>query len=98
MPSQQLKSLVDSVAPLFAGEAEVFRTYWTWSGRTNETDRLWLLRQARKEVWDTPLGDQRGLKASPLRPASGVSRPERVSINQIELTARSDMMSFVRRT
>ena len=44
MPSQQLKSLVDSVAPLFAGEAEVFRTYWRWSGRTNETDRLWLLR------------------------------------------------------
>ena len=65
MPSQQLKSLVDSVAPLFAGEAEVFRTYWTWSGRTNETDRLWLLRQARKEVWDTPLGDQRGLYLGP---------------------------------
>ena len=47
MPSQQLKSLVDSVAPLFAGEAEGFRSYCTGSVRTNESDRLWLLRQSR---------------------------------------------------
>ena len=65
MPSDQLARLGDAVAPLFAGEAEVFSTYWTWSGRTNETDRLWLLRQARKEVWDTQLGDQRGLYLGP---------------------------------
>ena len=45
-----------------------------------------------------PSGDQRGEKAPPLRPATGVSSPVVVSISQIELTARSDMMSFERRT
>ena len=65
MPSTQLRSLVEAVAPLFAGEAEVFSTYWQSSIRTQETDRLWLLRQSRKEVWDTPLGDQRGLYLGP---------------------------------
>jgi hypothetical protein len=66
MPSPQLVSLVDSVAHLFAGEAEVMRTYWTSPIRTPETDQLWLLRQSRKEVWDTPLGDQRGLYVGPV--------------------------------
>jgi hypothetical protein len=61
-----LSALVGAVAPLFAGEAEVMRTYWTSPVRTPETDRLWLLRQSRKEVWDTPLGDQRGLYVGPV--------------------------------
>ena len=65
MPSTQLKLLIEAIAPLFAGEAEVFSTYWTSPMRTKETDRLWLMRQARKEVWDTPLGDQRGLYLGP---------------------------------
>jgi len=64
--SENLRRLVAAVAPLFAGEAEVFRTYWDWSGRTRETDRLWLVRQARKEVWDTPMGDPRGLYLGPV--------------------------------
>ena len=54
MSSTQLKLLTEAIAPLFAGEAEVFSTYWTSPIRTKETDRLWLMRQARKEVWDTP--------------------------------------------
>ena len=66
MPSPNLEHLVDAVAPLFAGEAEVMRTYWTSPVRTPETDRLWLLRQSRKEVWDTPVGDQRGLYVGPV--------------------------------
>lgn len=66
MPSAQLISLVDAVAPLFAGEAEVIRAYWISPARTRETDRLWLLRQSRKEVWDTPFGDQRGLYVGPV--------------------------------
>lgn len=64
--SDELRALVAAVAPLFAGEAEVFRTYWDWPGRTRETDRQWILRQARKEVWDTPLGDPRGLYLGPV--------------------------------
>ena len=65
MPSKQLQSLVSAIASLFAGEAEVFSVYWGSKMRTKATDRLWLLRQARKEVWDTPLGDQRGLYLGP---------------------------------
>ena len=65
MPSKQLQSLVSAIASLFAGEAEVFSVYWSSAMRTKATDRLWLLRQARKEVWDTPLGDQRGLYLGP---------------------------------
>jgi hypothetical protein len=64
--SRRLLHLIDAVAPLFAGEAEVFRVYWDWPERTRDTDRLWILRQARKEVWDTPLGDPRGLFVGPL--------------------------------
>lgn len=64
--SPDLNRLIEAVSPLFAGEAEVFRTYWDWPRRSRETDRLWILRQARKEVWDTPLGDPRGLFVGPL--------------------------------
>ena len=64
--SANLRRLTDAVAPLFAGEAEVFSTYWESPRRDRETDRLWILRQARKEVWDTPLGDPRGLYIGPL--------------------------------
>jgi len=46
MPSAQFLTLIDAVAPLFAGEAEVIRTYWTSPVRTAETDRLWLRRMA----------------------------------------------------
>ena len=64
--SANLRALIENVSPLFAGEAEVFRTYWDSPDRTPETDRLWILRQARKEVWDTPLGDPRGLFVGPI--------------------------------
>ena len=64
--SHNLEQLIEAVAPLFAGEAEIFNTYWESPRRTRETDQLWILRQARKEVWDTPLGDPRGLYVGPL--------------------------------
>jgi hypothetical protein len=37
--------------PLWAGEAEVVRTYWTSPKRTPQTDLLWLERQCFKEFW-----------------------------------------------
>jgi hypothetical protein len=37
--------------PLWAGEAEVVRTYWTSPRRTTHTDLLWLERQCFKEFW-----------------------------------------------
>jgi len=49
--SPRLKALIVRAAPYWAGEAEVFRTYWTWSGRSVETDRGWLALQCYKEVF-----------------------------------------------
>lgn len=48
--SANLRRLIDAAAPYWAGEAEVVRTYWAWSGRTRETDRRWLARQCYKEL------------------------------------------------
>jgi hypothetical protein len=47
--SAELRRLIEANAPLWAGEAEVVRTYWTSPVRTREADRLWLKRQAWKE-------------------------------------------------
>lgn len=47
--NESLKRLIDANAPLWAGEAEIVRTYWTASVRTRETDKLWLKRQCWKE-------------------------------------------------
>ena len=51
-PSEPLRRLIDLNAPLWAGEAEIIRTYWNSPLRSRETDRLWLLRQTYKEFWD----------------------------------------------
>jgi hypothetical protein len=64
--SANLRTLIENVAPLFAGEAEIFSTYWDAPSRSNDSDKLWIQRQARKEVWDTPLGDPRGLFVGPI--------------------------------
>jgi hypothetical protein len=53
--SANLKRLIDAAAPYWAGEAEVFRTYWTWDKRTRESDRKWLAYQCSKEVWGSGL-------------------------------------------
>ncbi len=53
--SSNLKRLIDAAAPYWAGEAEVFRTYWTWDKRTRESDRKWLAYQCSKEVWGSGL-------------------------------------------
>jgi hypothetical protein len=90
MPSEKLISLVGTVAPLFAGEAEVIRTYWTSPIRTKETDRLWLLRQARKEVWDTPLGDQRGLYLGPAEDLIAVFPKIDIEVPREEILAKME--------
>jgi hypothetical protein len=53
--SAQLKRLIAAAAPYWAGEAEVFRTYWRWEKRTRETDRRWLAYQCSKEIWGSGL-------------------------------------------
>ena len=53
--STPLKKLIDAAAPYWAGEAEVFTSYWNWDKRTRETDRKWLAYQCSKEVWGSGL-------------------------------------------
>src|SRR6185369_9769974 len=55
--SDNLRRVIEANARLWAGEAEVFRAYWTWSGRTRDTDKQWLARQCYKEVWSVVSGD-----------------------------------------
>ena len=88
MPSAQLITLVDAVAPLFAGEAEVIRTYWTSLIRTVKTDRLWLLRQSRKEVLDSQLGDQRGVYIGPVGDLLAVFSKIDIEVPRREVLAR----------
>ena len=42
--NSDLQNLIKVSAPLWAGEAEVVRTYWDSPVRTLETDLLWLRR------------------------------------------------------
>lgn len=56
--SRKLRELIEVNAPLWAGEAEIVRTYWNSPKRTIETDRLWLKRQCWKEY--AGLGDSKG--------------------------------------
>ncbi len=66
--STRLHELINMCTPLWAGEAEVFSTYWHWSGRTRGTDRRWLAYQCYKELWGSGIGDQKlGLFLGPLK-------------------------------
>lgn len=64
--SPELRSLIDANTPLWAGEAEVVRSYWTSPVRTRETDLRWLRVQCRKEFWDSFADVQKGLYLEPL--------------------------------
>jgi hypothetical protein len=51
MSQSQIENLVSLAAPLWAGEAEVVRTYLASPTRTPAGDALWLARQCFKEFW-----------------------------------------------
>ena len=51
--SENLRRLIESNAPLWAGEAEIVRTYWTSPVRSRANDKLWLKRQCWKEYAGT---------------------------------------------
>ena len=55
--NQNLKDVIDAATPLFAGEAEVVRTYFDWSERTAETDRKWIAHQCFKEFYGSGYGE-----------------------------------------
>ncbi len=60
------RELVAANAPLWAGEAEIIRSYWDWPGRSRDSDMLWLARQCHKEFWGGGDDMRRGLFAWPL--------------------------------
>ena len=66
--SENLRKLLASAGTYFAGEAEVVRTYWDWSGRTIETDLRWLELQVFKEFKGSGVGDfqNKGVIIGPL--------------------------------
>ncbi len=65
--SAHLRRLIDRDALLWAGEAEIFRTYWTSDQRTREGDRRWLARQCFKEIWGSGVGHKKlGLFMGPV--------------------------------
>ena len=51
--SRELEALVAAAAPLWAGEAEVVRSYFGSPARSRATDMAWLRRQCKKEFWDS---------------------------------------------
>jgi len=59
--SPELQRLIDVSAPLWAGEAEVVRTYWTSPVRTLETDLLWIRRQCSKEFNGSGIGEYKNM-------------------------------------
>lgn len=59
--SPELNHLIEVSAPLWAGEAEVVRTYWDSPVRTPETDLLWIRRQCSKEFNGSGIGEFRNL-------------------------------------
>ena len=52
-----LRELIEASATLWAGEAEVVRTYFHSAARTAETDRVWLKRQCFKEFYGSGYGE-----------------------------------------
>lgn len=59
--SPELTHLIEVSAPLWAGEAEVVRTYWDSPVRTPETDLLWLRRQCSKEFNGSGIGEYKNM-------------------------------------
>ncbi len=48
----ELHALIAANARMWAGEAEIFSTYFGWSRRSAATDAVWLARQCHKELMD----------------------------------------------
>lgn len=69
MSHSNIRRVIEIATPLWAGEAEVVRTYWTSPKRSHETDLLWLSRQCFKEFWGSGVTkfDQGGIVPGSLK-------------------------------
>jgi hypothetical protein len=83
----QIRRLIGVAAPLWAGEAEVVRTYWSSPKRTRSTDLLWLRRQCFKEFWGSGVGkyDRGGVVLGQLRNLLAKGAEIDVSIDRYEI-------------
>ena len=87
MTTANIQRLVAVAAPLWAGEAEVVRTYWSSPKRTRETDLLWLRRQCFKEFWGSGVGkyDRGGVVLGQLRNILAKGGEIDVSVDRYEI-------------
>jgi hypothetical protein len=69
MINSSLHRVIEAATPLWAGEAELVRSYWSSPKRSLETDLLWLKRQCFKEFWGSAVTkfDHGGLVPGSLR-------------------------------
>jgi hypothetical protein len=51
LSNSNVRRVIEIATPLWAGEAEVVRTYWSSPKRNLQSDLLWLSRQCFKEFW-----------------------------------------------
>jgi len=69
MTNSNLCRVIEIATPLWAGEAEVVRTYWSSPRRSLQSDLLWLARQCFKEFWGSGVTqfDQGGIVPGSLK-------------------------------
>ena len=84
-----IQKLIDIATPLWAGEAEVVRTYWSSPKRSRDTDLLWLRRQCFKEFWGSGVGkyDRGGVVPGQLKQLAAKVDEVDVSIDRHEFLA-----------
>jgi hypothetical protein len=82
-----IQRLIAAATPLWAGEAEVVRTYWTSPLRSLETDLLWLQRQCFKEFWGSGVGkyDRGGVFLGQLKNIAARAAEIDISIDRHEI-------------
>ncbi len=89
-----LRRLVAANAPLWAGEAAVFRAYWDAPMRTRESDLTWLARQCRKELFDGVLPRMQALDALARRLGSERDRDELTALADGVQTETAHFQAF----
>jgi hypothetical protein len=81
--SENLRQLIAANAPLWAGEAEIVRTYWSSPIRNRETDKLWLKRQCWKEYVGSAIDAGRTIDVAML---TGLAAFIKEQLSQLDIT------------
>ena len=81
--SDNLRRLIAANAPLWAGEAEIVRTYWTSPIRSREADKQWLKRQCWKEYVGSAIGRTKTVDVAML---TGLAALLKEQVPQLDIT------------